>query len=307
MKVVVTGAGGFVGRSLVPALREAGHDAIAVSRRPGTGSATAPLFSDNAWAPLMRGTDAIVHLAAHNPGRMVPWHSTEKPFTAVNADGTAWLARTARSQGVRHFVFMSSARVYGTPGTGAIRENEATRPEDAYARSKLLAEQALEDAWPGPQRQLTVFRAPLILGPGRHGGAIALAAAFARGWPVPASLLAAPKSVLGMANLVAALLAALTDPQAFCGTFNIADDGTTSLRQIANRFAARHGNRATGAELSLLGRMAKAMPGDLGEAFRHLSAPCVLDTSLLTLSAGWRPPHSLEDSIERLLEPRLGL
>ena len=103
MRIHVSGLGGFIGRSLGPALVARGHEV----RRDG-----------------MEGCEAVVHLANIAHAR-----ADRERLWKVNVEGTARIAESAARAGVRRFLYMSSAK--------------AREPDDDYGRAKLAAEQAL--------------------------------------------------------------------------------------------------------------------------------------------------------------------
>jgi NADH dehydrogenase len=118
--VLVTGATGYVGRRLVPHLLDRGVRVRALTRDPGAvnwpdgvetvrGDVTDP----GSLPPALEGVDVVVHLAAVTADRKPP----PGGYDAVNADGTAALARAAASAGVRGFVLMGGIDTStGTPG-----------------------------------------------------------------------------------------------------------------------------------------------------------------------------------------------
>ena len=98
-------------------------------------------------ATALEGVDAVIHAAAlHAPH--VPLHS-ESEFERINVDGTLALARLARDAGIRRLVFTSTTALYGhaiTPGQCTwVDEQTVPQPRTVYHRSKLAAEQGLED------------------------------------------------------------------------------------------------------------------------------------------------------------------
>lgn len=149
MRVLVTGAAGFVGRHLVPWLAS-GHDVTAVVRRPPVsplGAARileADLADPQLHAILPGGIDTIVHLAQ---GYLAfPEYAGE--IFAVNAGSTQRLADWGRRSGVRRFIFASSGSVYA-PAPRPLREDDPVRPLTFHPATKLIAEQLLayyEDA-----------------------------------------------------------------------------------------------------------------------------------------------------------------
>ena len=90
---------------------------------------------------LLRGTDAVVHLAAISNDPM--GHRFEAPTDAINRGASVATAERAKAAGVRHFAFASSCSVYGFSDGPPRREHDAVDPLTAYARSKIATEQAL--------------------------------------------------------------------------------------------------------------------------------------------------------------------
>jgi nucleoside-diphosphate-sugar epimerase len=201
-RVLVTGARGFVGRGLVPALTRAGHTAVPAGR-PGRAPADGvalELTADPPVAPdALAGLDAIVHLAglAHAaPGRAAE-------ARRVNTEGTRRLAEAAAAAGVPRFVYVSTAQVHGTTDPGRpIRADDPLRPVEPYADSKAAAERALAALARRPQAPaVAVVRPPLVYGPGAGGNVARLVRWAEAGRPLPGGCAANRRSFCARANL----------------------------------------------------------------------------------------------------------
>src|ERR1700681_3975059 len=112
--VLVTGANGFVGRSVVPALAASGMIVRQAMRKPSSEPNTVVIDAigpDTNWEEALRGIDAVVHLAArgHHPREE---HGAEI-YRSINTDGTLHLARCAAATGVRQFIYLSTILVNG--------------------------------------------------------------------------------------------------------------------------------------------------------------------------------------------------
>ena len=151
MRVLVTGATGFVGRALCPALVADGHEVAAVVRNSGN-----PGIPENArvhvipdigpeteWDQALSGMDAVIHLAAR--AHVMEEHARDPlaEFNRINAEGTGRLASAAAKAGIGRFVYLSTVKVMGERSAAPFRETDTPRPEDAYGKSKLAGEQAL--------------------------------------------------------------------------------------------------------------------------------------------------------------------
>ncbi len=157
MKILITGNMGYVGPVLVRHLRCRYPEARLVGFDMGyfahclTGAQSVPeaLLDEQHFgdvrrfpASLLGDVDAVVHLAAVSNDPM--GKTFEEVTYQINYDASVQLARQARAAGVKSFVFASSCSVYGCADEGARTETSAVDPLTAYAKSKVLAEQELQ-------------------------------------------------------------------------------------------------------------------------------------------------------------------
>jgi UDP-glucose 4-epimerase len=154
MTVLVTGGAGYIGSHMVHALADAGEPVVVVDDL-STGfrsalPATVPLFvgdvGDQHLVASIIGehrVNAIIHFA----GSIVVPDSLRDPlgYYRNNTVNTRALIECAVSGGVKHFIFSSTAAVYGNPTVLPVREDAATRPMSPYGTSKLMSEIMLHD------------------------------------------------------------------------------------------------------------------------------------------------------------------
>jgi nucleoside-diphosphate-sugar epimerase len=169
MKILVTGASGFVGRRLSRELIAEGHEVIGV-RRPGGNCRSIP---DVVWLDLDLTTpdvsradvevDAIVHLAQSRRYREFPAGALD--VFGVNIASTMCLLELARRVGAR-FVHASTANVYA-PDTRPLTETAILSPTSFYGASKRSAEVLVESY--SSQIVATVIRLFTVYGPGQEG------------------------------------------------------------------------------------------------------------------------------------------
>jgi dihydroflavonol-4-reductase len=178
MRALVTGASGFIGSRLLPALQAEGWEVRAyVHRTPlasasGVFSFSGDIQDERALRAAMQGVDAVFHLAAA-VGSAV---TDRRAFQAVNAGGTRAVLRAARAARVGRVVHCSSIGVLGAVRDGeTAAEDYPPAPRTLYDRTKLAAEEAaraaaaaglgvviLRPGWvygPGDRRTFKFFRA----------------------------------------------------------------------------------------------------------------------------------------------------
>jgi UDP-glucose 4-epimerase len=171
--VLVTGGSGFFGGILKRRLLDEGHTVVNLDcttdedTLPGLTS----IHGDIRDAALVRRTfaahrfDAVYHVAAQLAHGM---KLDRRLLWSTNVDGTRLLAETARSAGVRPFIFLSSNCLWAAnPGHPVSEEDDVPAPIELYGRSKLAAEQLLQE-FTG-DLDVVVLRCPTIMGAGRLG------------------------------------------------------------------------------------------------------------------------------------------
>lgn len=310
--VVVTGAAGFVGRALVERLRAAGREVRPVVRedRGGIDGAMAlgPLeqASPEALARVLDGAAAVVHLAARAHATGDRGSDAEAAYRAANVEATSRLARAAVASRVPRFVLASSVKVNGEatlPGR-PFRPDDPPAPLDAYGRSKRDAESALADACRGSSTAAIVLRLPLVVGPGARGNVARLVDAIAADRTLPFGAIDNRRSVLGLANLCDAIVAALDARPAPAGVHFVADADAVSTPALVRAIAAALGRPVPLAFVPVALLKLGARLAGKGAEIGRLVGSLEVDASSFTAATGWRPGHTLVEELARLARSR---
>jgi nucleoside-diphosphate-sugar epimerase len=302
-RVLVTGAGGFVGPHVVKALAAAGYKVritqrIAAEPPPGTEAVvTGDLASPVDWAPALAGVAHVVHLAGLAPAGP---GLDEALYRQINTQATTDLAQAAYRAGVGRFVFISSIKAQTGAFDGPpLREDDPPAPDDAYGRSKLAAEQGLA----GLDLDWVVLRPVLVYGPGVKANMAALVKLARLPLLLPLGGLSAPKSLLAVENLADAVLFALTPRCPVRRVFILSDPEPIGVAGILAALRTGMGRKPGLLPVPpALLRLAAQVIGQT-EAFDKLSGSLVARPEGL-LRAGWRPPLSTQAGLERLAQPR---
>jgi UDP-N-acetyl-alpha-D-quinovosamine dehydrogenase len=301
MRILVTGASGFVGTALCRGLLARGHAVRAAARRaipPGEGLselrqvAIPDIAAEFDRRALFDGTDVVVHLAAIAHRRGVP----DAELRRVNFDATIRLAEAAAGL-VRRFVFLSSIKVHGEDsGAEMYKETDPLRPEDSYGRSKLQAEQALTAIAARNRMELVLIRPPIVYGPGVKANFLSLLRWVASGLPLPLASVRNRRSLVYLGNLVEMIARCAVHPSA-AGPFLVSDQEIVSTPELILRIGRALGRpaRLLPAPPAVL-RAIGAITGHL-DHIRRLTGNLVADTSKANQVLEWRPPHTLDEGL----------
>lgn len=174
MKVLITGATGFIGNRLARDCISADFEVIALgltqtSMEQRTAEELSALGVDVRLCSVLdkaavrsacEGVDAVVHLAAAQHETKVGFEY----FRAVNVDGTRNLLEACRETGAGRFVYASTIGVYGSADGTPLTENSPLNPRNHYTRSKVMAEQVVQEF--AGNLNTTIVRISETYGPG---------------------------------------------------------------------------------------------------------------------------------------------
>jgi nucleoside-diphosphate-sugar epimerase len=244
--ILVTGGNGFVGRHLVPALLDRG-DSVRVLALPGEDASElesrgVEVYRGDVREPAtlaapMRGTDAVLHLAA----MMDVWRPL-RDYHAVNVTGTENVCRAALATRVRRLVHMSSSSVYGTTLRRRADESSALAPfPDPYPITKAAGDLAVQGLMEREGLPAVIIRPDQIFGPGDqlHFGRMADRLAAGRSVIVGSGDNAVP--LVYVTDAVQGLLLALDSPHAAGQAYNITSDEALSQRELLHAIATEIG------------------------------------------------------------------
>lgn len=310
MRVLVTGASGFVGKALVRRMAsKSGYSVIAAVRVFERGGLSFEDSHDTAvrWVELgdlagaepipdlFADVDVVVHCAARVH---VMYEADADPlaaFRAVNVHGTLKLANAAAQAGVKRFVFLSSVKVHGESSScGKPFTSDASLcPGEPYAISKMEAEKALLELAAETGLEVVIVRPPLVYGPGVRANFHSMMKWLDRGVPLPLGAIRNCRSLVALDNLVDLLTVCLDHPRASGQAFLVSDGEDLSTTELLRRLGVALGKPARLVPVpAVLLSSAGALLGKRAVTER-LCGSLQLDIVKTRSLLGWSPPVSV--------------
>jgi len=304
MKILVTGAAGFVGRALCGDLLAHGHVVVPTVRKPSGLSdeiVVGDIGPSSDWAQPLTGCDAVAHLAARVHVMNDQIDDPSALYRLMNTDATMNIARQAAEAGVKRFVFVSSIKVNGEGRATAYRETDIAAPEDPYAISKWEAEQGLHQIATETGLEVVILRPPLVYGPGVKANFLRLAHAVRRGWPLPLGAISNRRSLLYLGNLVDAIRLCTEHPDAAGQTFLLDDGEPVSTPELITRLAGAMGRAPRMPKIPVRLLLAAGTLMGKRAAVARLTGSLFVDSTAIRSRLGWAPPFSMDAGLKQTL------
>jgi len=285
LRVLVSGASGFIGRHLLAAAQ--GQFNIQSVER------------DAALGPA----DALVHLAglAHRP--LAAQIAQYDEYIRVNTTLPLRRAEEAAAAGVKHFIFISTIGVHGrsTAPNEAFNEDSAIRPDGPYAETKAKAEEALGALAARTGLALTIIRPVLVYGAGARGNFPTLLRAIRMGLPLPLKSVQNRRAFVAVDNLVSLILHRVSARPEGRAVFIAADEERLSTPDFIGRIGAVLGQTPV---------LLPFAPAVLNAALRAAGRAHMADSLLGSLDvdtgaahrAGWRPVVTMDEALARAVK-----
>ena len=310
-RILVTGADGFVGCSLVKELSRQGYFVRATyhniypeilnAKQANVDWVKYNLDSDIDYLNILDGIEIIIHLAArvHNKNKDV-YDSFEK----INTRGTRLLAEEAARNDVKRFIFISTIKVHGENTIKNINdeheyftEEHQLNPCDSYAISKLKAENEINDICQLSTMDYVIFRPPLIYGPYVKANFLDLMRVISKGIPLPFGSVNTFRSLLYVRNLCDAIISCLTCPIVANQKYLISDINI-SLQELINKIAFQFDRRAPTfpfpEKLLILGGQLTGRVNSVNRLVESL----LIDNSKFVNELQWEPPFSFDEGLK---------
>ena len=306
MRILVTGASGFVGQYLCKDIFQLKHFVVANIRSPCVANNCSEqviigsIDNDTDWAPALQNIEVVIHLAArvHVMNEIAVDALAE--FRKVNVYCTLNLATQAAKAGVKRFIFVSSVKVNGehTLANYPFTENDDANPQDPYGISKHEAEQGLLLIAQQTGMEVVIMRPPLVYGAGVKANFASMMRVVKRGIPLPLGAIHNKRSFVYVGNLVSLIVRCIDHPAAANQVFLVSDGSDLSTTELLQKCAV-----ALGVKARLLPVPQKLLTFSLGllgkkAVAQRLCGNLQVDICKAKILLDWVPPVSVEDGLK---------
>lgn len=316
MKILLTGATGFIGQTLIDYLLDhtEAELQLAVRKMPTRDfghrvslSAITDISANTNWQDALLDCHVVIHTAARV--HVMEEHAQDPlaAYREVNVIGTLNLARQAAIQGVKRFIYLSSIKVNGelTLQGKPFYADDAVVPQCAYSISKYEAEQGLLALAAETEMDVVIIRPVLVYGPGVKGNFKHMMEWLQKGIPLPLGMVSNKRSFVSVVNLADLIVTCIGHPRAANQIFLVSDGHDLSTTDLLKKLRCLFHKRsyllpvpvwALNGAARLLGKqvVAERFCGSLQVDIRKACE--LLD---------WRPVASVDDALHTTVEAHL--
>ena len=311
INVLVTGASGFIGLSVVNSLINKGCFVRAACR-------IEPHF-DNDWhhyewryydllekninyTELLNDIDVVIHLAAQVHVLNSVSKETLDGYNYVNAKGTENLACAAANNNVRKFIFMSTIKVCGESSIDLQFNSSCdVNPNDPYAISKLNAENSIIKRCADTDMSYVIIRTPLVYGPRVGANFLRLMSLVSRDYPLPFKSVDNKRSLIYVDNLADIVACCMKNENAQNKIYLVKDAELSTpelIRAIAMAFRKR---------VRMFSVPTKILKGfayicGMRNQMCRLTDSLILDDNPVRKDLSWVPVYSLEEALKKTVD-----
>jgi nucleoside-diphosphate-sugar epimerase len=313
MKVLVTGATGFIGRALINLFDT---DTLVVALRNRVGALpeaikqieVGELSKSTIWTLAFKDIDTVIHVAGRAHVANDRGIDPISEFRRVNTDATLALAQNAANKGVRRFIFVSSIGVNGNNNSQAFTESDRVNPQEYYAISKYEAEEGLLKLAEETGMEVVIVRPPLVYGPNAPGNFGSLVNWVNKEVPLPFGSIHNQRSLVALDNLVD-FIALCADreksPKAANQVFLISDGEDVSTTQLLQKVAKAFNKKAFLLPIPvwLMTFVAKIL--GKGDVANRLFGSLQVDSSKARDLLGWKPITTMDEQLQKTAQAYL--
>jgi nucleoside-diphosphate-sugar epimerase len=296
MKILVTGATGFIGTQLVPKLAQS-HDVKILDARQVSNT-------NSQWHHLVDDCEVLIHLAARAHVTSDGSNSQHDLYRSTNSLLTSLLSHRLALGDKKHFIFMSTAKVLGgsTQKDTPFKSADPLKATDPYSSSKGEAEQELQDLCSRTTLKYTIIRPPLVYGPNVKANFLSMMKWVNDQRYLPLANTQNLRSFIGIRNLISLVETCVITDSAQNQILHASDNhdlSTTELLQILAEVMGRKSRLVSVPRIFLwLASQIIRKP----RIYEQLCGSFQLDISQTCELLNWSPPFTVKQELEQTVK-----
>jgi nucleoside-diphosphate-sugar epimerase len=306
MRVLVTGANGFIGKALCSELEKCSFEVVRAVRGPAASLrevSVGEITAHTCWSDVLKlGIDSVVHLAGQVPISESAVEEQSDQYLETNVFGTEHLAQQCSKFGVGRFVFLSTVKVLGEGGPEPYHDGASPTPAAGYAASKWGAEKVLHQFAGSSKMEVVVLRPPLVYGPGVKGNFLRLLQAVDQRRVLPFGAIRSRRSMIYVGNLVDVIRLCLAHPGAAGHTFLVSDQEDISIPDLVRRISSSLGKSVFLVPVPV--PFMQWLGWVLGKrmAVDRLLGSLSVDSTGVLKRIGWAPPYTMDAGLSATVD-----
>lgn len=306
MKVLVTGANGFIGREVCRyllsngiAVRGTVREEREISTLPSKVEATLlnDFQSSSSWKDKLNDVSAVIHLVAKTHSHDLTGPESYGSYRSVNVGITKALLDACAGQDIKRFIYMSSIKTVGESSQAPLSEENPCCPEDNYGKTKKEAEDLVISQCRAHSMEYIIIRPPMVYGPGVKGNFLKLLRISDKKIPLPFASVENRRSIVYIRNLADALIYLLKHENSGNNIFHVSDDPPVSIGQLIYKIREELGHSPMMFHIPVkLMTTSAAILGKEDEA-RKILGSLTVSSHKIRNSFSWKQPFSLMEGI----------
>jgi nucleoside-diphosphate-sugar epimerase len=314
MKILLTGASGFIGQALRKEINKIGFFVRSIARNSNLkldseiseleNIITVDMDPNTNWSKYLSDIKCIIHCAAELSKTTKIDFDKLATYQKINVQATRNLAQQAASIGVKRFIFLSTIGVNGesTPKSLRFKYNDTPKPKTAYAISKWEAEKVLMEISARTGLEVVIIRPPLVYGENVKGNFLSLLKLIDQSPFLPFAKIDNFRSFIGLDNLLDLIICCIDHPKAAGQTF-LASDGedisTIDLIKKLSKFM--HKNVKLLYIPDLLFKLGFYIAGKSSK-INSLTSSLLIDNLHTFQTLGWRPKVTVDQGLYKTVQ-----
>jgi UDP-glucose 4-epimerase len=298
MKILITGANGFVGRALLETLAKTGYSVVGITRKD-----ISNIDERTDWSSLLKDVDVVIHAAARVHMMQDASQNPLLEYRKTNTQGTLKLLKDSIAANVKKFIFISSIKVNGEfTKDKHFSEEDKYIPEDPYGLSKWEAEQGIIELTKNTTTKFTIVRLPLVYGVGVKANFKNLIKLVRSNLPLPFGCIHNKRSMLYLGNLISAIEAIIQNSVSNNQTYLLSDNDDVSTAELVKKIAKAYGLKRYLIPVPLfLFKWLGAMTGK-HKAVSRLLGSLQVDSRKIRRELNWKTPYTVKTGLSEMVQ-----